>query len=419
MNYEYKNKYLWDAPVVWNKPADHFRMLVSLRTRTPWVSDAKLDLEKLINSPIGEKMIEDFLPYITYGDEMDPALLAYYEGLEKGLKKEMHQRDDFWERWATFVPLSTYREENRGRKYPLLFVLHGSTMPINWEECSGFTKVAAREEIILCIPENHSVENLMRIFGEMQRLYPIDLSRVYCTGYSLGGRQTNEMIFAHPEILAAACPCGALAGPFSCTDASEERIEKVVTGSTIGEVHETFLRGRMQEPEGLEVAVVTPVPVVVLVHGAETQTPEHRRVAGTRRIGIALRVDLMRKHFFVCRFRKAFPFQQAPADEAGIFGGVGAQRVGAVGAGMTALSAVLAVPVETGYSNGVVHRQPFIGSCRHIERLENFLPGDFIERSTLDGFHGPLQEGIALTRICETGVHRILERDGTCRPFIR
>ena len=227
MNYEYKNKYLWDAPVVWNKPADHFRMLVSLRTRTPWVSDAKLDLEKLINSPIGEKMIEDFLPYITYGDEMDPALLAYYEGLEKGLKKEMHQRDDFWERWATFVPLSAYREENRGRKYPLLFVLHGSTMPINWEECSGFTKVAAREEIILCIPENHSVENLMRIFGEMQRLYPIDLSRVYCTGYSLGGRQTNEMIFAHPEILAAACPCGALAGPFSCTDASEEGIEKV------------------------------------------------------------------------------------------------------------------------------------------------------------------------------------------------
>ena len=169
MNYEYKNKYLWDAPVVWNKPADHFRMLVSLRTRTPWVSDAKLDLEKLINSPI-----EDFLPYITYGDEMDPALLAYYEGLEKGLKKEMHQRDDFWERWAAFVPLSAYREENRGRKYPLLFVLHGSTMPINWEECSGFTKVAAREEIILCIPEKmekETVQEIHKILHAMKEPY--------------------------------------------------------------------------------------------------------------------------------------------------------------------------------------------------------------------------------------------------------
>ena len=229
MSYEYRDKVLWDVPVVWNKPTDNSRIPVSLRKRTPWVSDEKMDLEKLINSPIGEQMIKDFLPYFTYGDEMDPALLAYYEGLEKGLKKEMHQRDDFWERWATFVPLSAFREDNKERRYPLLFVLHGSNMPINWEECSGFTKIAARDEIILCIPENHSVENMMRIFQEMQENYPIDLTRVYCTGYSLGGRQTNELLFAHPEILAAACPSGSLAGPFSCTDTNEEKIAKVAS----------------------------------------------------------------------------------------------------------------------------------------------------------------------------------------------
>ena len=98
-------------------------------------------------------------------------------------------------------------------------------MPINWEECSGFLPIAAREELIVCIPQDHSLENLLRLYDILTRDYPVDPGRVYCTGYSQGSAQTNALLFARPELLAAAAPCGCLAGPFSMGMEPEERVQ--------------------------------------------------------------------------------------------------------------------------------------------------------------------------------------------------
>lgn len=227
MSYQYPEKYLWDVPHVWNKPENGDRTLISLRDRTPTVASRSCDLEAIIDSEMGRQMVVQFEDYIRYGDEMDPELLKKWENTGKGLYKEMYQRDNFWERWAVYTPLSISRPENKDRKYPLLFVLHGGGMPINWEECSGFLPIAAREELIVCLPQNHSVENIMRIFEKLKKEYPIDESRVYSTGYSQGSMQTNALMFAHPEILAAVAPCGCLAGPFSTGMVDEEAVQSV------------------------------------------------------------------------------------------------------------------------------------------------------------------------------------------------
>ena len=166
-------------------------------------------------------MVLQFEDYIRYGDEMDPAYVQKWHA--QGLDKQVMERNDFYHRWALFTPVSA--REKSSRRYPLLFVLHGSSMPINWEECSGFLPIAAREELIVCIPQDHSLQNLLRLYDILTRDYPVDPGRVYCTGYSQGSAQTNALLFARPELLAAAAPCGCLAGPFSMGMEPEERVQ--------------------------------------------------------------------------------------------------------------------------------------------------------------------------------------------------
>lgn len=214
MSYDYKEKYLWDIPVVWGKPDNGERELVSLRIRTPRIASKDCDVEAIIESEMGRQMVIQFEDFIRFGDEMDPELVEKWKNYDKGVLKQMHQRESWTDRWVTYTPMSAFKEENRDRKYPMIFVLHGGGMPINWEECSGFIPIAAREEIILCIPQNHDVENLKRLYKVMIEEYPVDPSRIYSTGYSQGSMQTNALLFDSPELLAAVAPCGCLAGPF-------------------------------------------------------------------------------------------------------------------------------------------------------------------------------------------------------------
>ena len=48
----------------------------------------RIDMDKLVNSPFGEQMILAMENFITYTDEMDPKLVAYYQRI--GLKKELN-----------------------------------------------------------------------------------------------------------------------------------------------------------------------------------------------------------------------------------------------------------------------------------------------------------------------------------------
>ena len=86
---------------------------------------------------------------------------------------------------------------------------------------------------------------------------------------------------------------------------------------------------------------------------------------------------------------------------------------------MASLSSVFPVPVETHQRQRIVRRLPGVRCRRHIERLKDFSTGDGVERLSLNGFHGPLEERVAFTRIRETRIDRILECDTARRPFIR
>ncbi len=131
----------------------------------------------------------------TNRDEDGEGAIAYWA--ERGLKKELHDTESNATKWASYLPLSI--ESHPERTYPLLFVLHGSNNPIYLAESYGYTHIAAEEELIVIIPENETPESIDRLFAYAHEHYPVDWSRVYMVGYSLGGFMTARHGIRWPE----------------------------------------------------------------------------------------------------------------------------------------------------------------------------------------------------------------------------
>lgn len=134
-------------------------------------------------------------------DEGSPETVKYWE--ERGLKKKLHQADVLAEKWASYLPMSYVNGTAPGKTYPLLFVMHGSGNPIYLAESYGYTHIAAREELIVIIPETETPEKLEELFAYAKEHYPVDWSRVYMVGYSLGGFMTARHGIRWPERFAA------------------------------------------------------------------------------------------------------------------------------------------------------------------------------------------------------------------------
>ena len=172
-----------------------------------------LDMMKLMSSP--QMDIEVFGRSETYrimcenkeclrfGFEKEacPEVIAYWE--EKGLHKELHDADPDkpWKKWASYLPMN-YMRTGQG-KYPLLFVLHGAGNPIFLAETYGYTNIAAREQMIVIIPEDETPQSIERLLDYAYAHYPVDAKRVYMVGYSLGGFMTSRHALRWPEKFAA------------------------------------------------------------------------------------------------------------------------------------------------------------------------------------------------------------------------
>lgn len=96
---------------------------------------------------------------------------------------------------------------------PTLLCFHGggdSAFYISY--LSGWAEIALKYGFLLVSIENHinsTATEMAALLEELKKKYPIDSTRVYCSGFSMGGCKSWDMIQEYPSILAAAAPMDA------------------------------------------------------------------------------------------------------------------------------------------------------------------------------------------------------------------
>ncbi len=125
--------------------------------------------------------------------------------------------------WYEYIP-----PQLRGtdEKVPLVFYFHGGgCVPLYGAEQSCWHDIADEENFIVIYPEASQMnmwnawndtrlkysdeEFFLALIEHMNEVHPIDMTRVYVSGFSMGGMMSNAMACALPETVAAAAPCNA------------------------------------------------------------------------------------------------------------------------------------------------------------------------------------------------------------------
>ena len=96
---------------------------------------------------------------------------------------------------------------------PLLLCFHGGGDSANYiAYMSGWVRIALRHKFLLVSIENHlnsTATEMIELIDILKKKYPIDETRIYVSGFSMGGCKSWDMIQEYPRILAAAAPMDA------------------------------------------------------------------------------------------------------------------------------------------------------------------------------------------------------------------
>lgn len=121
------------------------------------------------------------------------------------------------------MPVHVFVPDNLpGGAVPLVIGLHGMNGdPLEFPLTTGWAQKAAEEGVILVAPNNILTSN-MELFVEttiavieyMVANYNIDTTRIYLTGFSMGGMASAEVGKTYPELFAAIAPMGSVGGNY-------------------------------------------------------------------------------------------------------------------------------------------------------------------------------------------------------------
>lgn len=160
--------------------------------------------------------------------------------------------------WYEYVPPHLRGTEE---KVPLVFYFHGvNCVPLYGAEQSGFHDIADQENFIVVYPapamyKAWNIYNdpslpsdfdfVMALIDHMKQVHPIDETRIYATGFSMGGMMTHAITAAYPEVFAAAAPCNAF--DFAYFKNPRQVYAGVVKGADPGMLSETSTQKRMAD----------------------------------------------------------------------------------------------------------------------------------------------------------------------------
>ena len=104
-------------------------------------------------------------------------------------------------------------EKEGSASLPLVLGFHGGgDSCFFFSIMAGWAKIAHRHNFLLVTIENHlnsTATEMVELVEILKKKYRIDPSRIYATGFSMGGCKTWDLIQEYPELLAAAAPMDA------------------------------------------------------------------------------------------------------------------------------------------------------------------------------------------------------------------
>ncbi|MDM7996310.1 MAG: alpha/beta hydrolase [Acidobacteriota bacterium] len=167
-------------------------------------------------------------PYQGYNFDQAPYSLAPRNVVTNGVAPDgisvfPHQEDrfsgiktkagEYMQTWYEYVPREVLENRVAPGTVPLVIALHGGgDDPHAFVEEVGWLEMARQKRFIIVAPEHQGLYSDQAVLGEsiaalaayMMKTYPaIDASRVYASGYSMGGGATLTIATSHPRMLAA------------------------------------------------------------------------------------------------------------------------------------------------------------------------------------------------------------------------
>lgn len=96
---------------------------------------------------------------------------------------------------------------------PMLFSFHGGGDSADYiAYVSGWAELALKYGFLLISIENHlnsTATEMMALLEKLKEKYPIDPTRIYASGFSMGGCKSWDMIQEYPKVFAAVAPMDA------------------------------------------------------------------------------------------------------------------------------------------------------------------------------------------------------------------
>lgn len=126
---------------------------------------------------------------------------------------EDNQGDDKGTEHHEIGYVAFYNKDIMTKKNPLVLGFHGGgDSCFFFSTMAGWAKIAHRHNFLLVTIENHlnsTATEMMELINHLKTKYQIDETRIYATGFSMGGCKTWDFVQEYPEVLAAAAPMDA------------------------------------------------------------------------------------------------------------------------------------------------------------------------------------------------------------------
>lgn len=219
------------------------------RTLPAIISDAYYNLfTHAMRVPVGRPGLHSAsTPYQGYSMDQAPLSLTernavfnsatrdgiqVFERKDDRFRKLAAPNGEYLQTWFDYLPKEVVDGSAARASVPLVLALHGGgDDPRQFVEEIGLLPLAGKERFAIVAPEHQSSlptasAALPALVEYTLRRWPaLDPSRVYVTGYSLGGAATLRAINGRPSLFAAAVPMAA--APYTGTPEEVKQFDKV------------------------------------------------------------------------------------------------------------------------------------------------------------------------------------------------